>query len=243
MAVVVRPPAPVALKMLVVESPFTAFSTGDPSWFKDWTDLVSEAGWDVSYLTVAAGKPLFRDLDLSKFDVVLLAPDGRTEDAADVKRVRALVEGGGRLVVSAQRAHGGSVGAANKVIEDYGLKMLPEEAPIGRDRLIPDAVLDETALAPEVVKAGIKSARFFRASPVVVTDAGRARVLVKAAGVGGPEDGFIAAARAGKGDVVVLGQSLWWSWISADQARRTDNARLLRLLLTPGVKHVKARKD
>jgi RNA polymerase sigma factor (sigma-70 family) len=242
-AVVVRPPEPGALRMLVVESPFTAFSTGDPSGFKDWTDLVTEAGWNVSYLTVAEGKPLFRDLDLSKFDVVLLAPDGRTEDAADVKRVRAFVEGGGRLVVSAQSALVGSVEAANKVIEGYGLKMLPEEAPIGRDRLIPAAVLDEKALAPEVVKAGIKSARFFRASPIVVSTDKPARVLVKAAGVGGPEDGFVATAKAGKGEVVVLSKSMWWYWMTAEEAKGTDNAKLLRLLLTPTAGDIKTKKD
>ncbi|HYT91250.1 MAG TPA: hypothetical protein VEL76_21225 [Gemmataceae bacterium] len=178
-------------------------------WFWACADLVAEAKWDVSYLSVAQGKPVFRDLDLSKFDVVLLAPDGLTQaTAADVKRARAFVERGGRLVVTAQSGYWGSVEAANKGLDGYGLKILDEEAPIGKNRVIPDVILDKEAFAPEVIKAGIRSARFFRASPIVVSPDKPARLLVKAAGVGGPKDGFVAVAKAGKGEVVALGQSL-----------------------------------
>src|SRR5262249_24970471 len=153
------------------------------------TDLVAEAKWDVSYLTVARGKPVLRDLDLSKFDVVLLAPDALLEaSAADIKRARAFAERGGRLVVAANRFFVGSVEAANKVLEGYGVKMLDTEAPAGPN----EAILERKGFAPEVIKAGIGSARFPRASPVTVTDGKRARVLVKAAGVGGAEDGFVA---------------------------------------------------
>jgi hypothetical protein len=171
-----------------------------------------------------------------KLDVVLLDAGGLTwASAEDVKRARAFAEGGGRLVLAASRFCSGSVEAANKVLDGYGLKMLNEEAPIGPKRVIPAEVLGKEAFAPEVIKAGIKSARFYRASPTVVEAGKPARVLVKAAGAGGPKDGFVAAAKAGEGEVVVLGQSLWWSWMSADQARGTDNAQVLRLLLTPRV--------
>jgi hypothetical protein len=56
----------------------------------------------------------------------------------------------------------------------------------------------------------------------------------KAVGVGQPEDGFVASAKAGKGKVIALGQSLWWHWISEQQDAGTDNAKLLRLLLVAG---------
>lgn len=239
-SVVVKPSEPNAARMLVAGSPFVAYTTDDGRHFKDWTDLVAEAKWDVSYLNVTRGKPVFRDLDLSKYDVVLLSPEGLLEgNADDVKRVRAFVERGGRLVVAANRFLVGSVDAANKVLEGYGLKMLNEEAPIKQN----EAILDKKAFGPEIIKAGIGSVRFHRASPVSVTDAKLARVLVKATGVGGPEDGFVAVANAGKGEVIVLGESLWWSWMSAEQARGTDNAKLLRLLLTPSEEKLKSKKD
>jgi hypothetical protein len=239
-SVVVKPSVPAAVKLLVAESPFVAFSTKDARVFKDWTDLAADARWDVSYLAVTRGKPVFRDLDLSRFDVILLPSGGLLEGSADdVKRVRAFVERGGRLVITASRFMVGSVEAANKLLDGYGLKMLNEEAPYGQN----EAILDRKAFGPEIIKARISSARFYRASPVVVTDAQRGRVLVKAVRVGGPRDGFVAVAKAGKGEVVVLGQALWWSWMSAEQARGTDNARLFRLLLTPGVANVRTRKD
>jgi hypothetical protein len=53
----------------------------------------------------------------------------------------------------------------------------------------------------------------------------------------------VEAAKAGKGEVVALGQALWWSWIDTKQAKRADNAKLLRLLLTPGAGNAKAKKD
>lgn len=229
-SVAVKRAEPAAIKLLVVETPFAAMSTNDAGIFKDWTDLVSAAGWDVSYLTIARGKPVLRDLDLSKFDAVLLAPGGLLEASADdIKRVRVFVERGGRLVVAANHFYVGSVEAANKVLDGYGLKMLDAEGSINANEVI----LDQKAFGPEIIQAGIRSARFHRASPVVITDAKRARVLVKAAGVGGPDDGFVADTKAGKGEVLVLGESLWWSWISAEQTRGNDNAKLLRLLLTP----------
>jgi hypothetical protein len=99
--------------------------------------------------------------------------------------------------------------------------------------------LDKKSFAPEIIEAGIGSARFYRASPVEVTDAKRARVLVKAEGVGSPEAGFVAVANAGKGEVVVLGESLWWSWVTAEYAKGKDNAKLLRFLLTPDKENFK----
>jgi hypothetical protein len=229
-SVVVKPPAPAAVRVLVVESPFHWTATDDASVFKDWTDLVADAGWDVSYLNVTPGKPALRDLDLSKFGVVLLDGGGLFDlTAADLKQVRAFAEAGGRLVLAANHFFVGSVEKANKVLDGYGLKMVDAEA----TGAAAEVIVDTEAFGPELIKAGIKSARFYRASPVAVTDAKRGRVLVKAAWVGGKDDGFVAIARAGKGEVVALGESLWWNWISTPQAKGTDNAKLLRWLLTP----------
>jgi hypothetical protein len=237
-SVVVAPTEPNAVKMLVFEGPL---APAPSNWkeYREWADLVAEAKWNVSNVRVIRGKSIFRALDLSKFDVVVLDGNGLLHASADdIKRARAFVEGGGKLVVGAQRFLADSVEAANKVLDGYGLKMLDEEAPTREPdthNVIADfdVTLDKKGLAPELIKAGIGSAHFFRAAPVVVTDDRRARVLVKAAGVGGPQDGFVAVANAGKGEVVVLGQSCWYQWIYWQEAQGTDNAKLLRLLLTP----------
>src|SRR5262249_28749525 len=41
-------------------------------------------------------------------------------------------------------------------------------------------------------------------------------------------------ARAGKGEVVALGESLWWDWITPKYDPTGDNAKLLRSLLASG---------
>ncbi len=70
---------------------------------------------------------------------------------------------------------------------------------------------------------------FFRPSPVAVADSRKARVLVAAPGY--PGDGFVAVARAGQGEIVALGDSLWWNWIARDNAKASDNVVLLTNLL------------
>ena len=46
-----------------------------------------------------------------------------------------------------------------------------------------------------------------------------------------PGEGHIAVAQAGRGEVVALGQSLWWFWLSQAKAKSSDNAAMLRNLL------------
>jgi hypothetical protein len=225
----VKPLKPGHARVLVVGTPFERFATGDAKLYAGWTDLVRDAPLDVSYLLVHREKPVLRDLDLRRFDCVLLSAEALFwQTDADVKRARAFAEGGGRVVVTANRFFRGSVPRANEVLDGYGLAMRDEEAAAG------DAVtLDKSKLADEVVQAGVASARFFRASPVAVTDPKLGTVLAAASGVGRPGDGFVAVGKAGRGEVIAVGQSLWWNWVSTDRAQGTDTARLLRWLLLP----------
>jgi hypothetical protein len=224
-------PRPAGLsRLLIAETPFERYSTGDGRDYAAWTDLVKDASVDVSYLLVARGKPVLRDLDLSKFDCVLLASTGLTElTPGDVKKVRAFAEAGGRVVVAANAFFVGTVKKANAVLAGYGIEMRDEEAQNNQN----DVTLGKDDLDPQVVKAGVQSLHFFRASPVAVTDEKAGRVLAQAVGVGQAGDGFVARAKAGKGEVMALGQSLWWNWITANRAAGTDNAKLLRWLLVP----------
>lgn len=225
----VKPQAPGLIRVLAVESPFCRHSTRNADDYRAWTDLVKDSPLDVSYLIPTEGKPLFRKLDLSKFDVVLLGMSGLVEATADDrKKVRAFAENGGRVVVGSSCAFIGTVEKVNELVEGYGLAIRDEEAPRPANRRV---TLGPADFAPEVVKEKISSLHFFRAPPIVVLDAKKARVLVKAAGVGQPEDGFVAVTKAGRGEVVVLGDALWWYWIGGETGRPTDNAKLLKYLL------------
>src|SRR5262245_50527592 len=66
-------------RLLVAETPFEKYTTEDGRAFKPWTDLVEGASLDAHYLLLGQGKPVLRDLDLSKFDCVLLASVGLTQ--------------------------------------------------------------------------------------------------------------------------------------------------------------------
>ncbi len=80
-------------------------------------------------------------------------------------------------------------------------------------------VVAET-IAKDPLTAGVKNLSFFRPSPIKALDPGKATHLVESPFE--KDKGYVGVARD-KGEVIVLGQSLWWDWI-----KDTDNARLLR---------------
>jgi hypothetical protein len=225
----VKPQRAGLLRVLVVETPFQRFSTSDGGHFRQWTDLVAAAPWDVNYLLARRDRPVLRDLKLSEFGAVLLGPEGVWGmTPADLKRVRAYVEDGGTVIVMANYFFRGTVEKANTLLARYGLVMADAEARDGSGEI----TVEKTAIDPRLVKAGIERATFFRASPLTVTDPMLARVLVKAAHVGQGGDGFVATANAGNGKVIAIGESLWWDWVSSRRDPYGGNALLLRWVLT-----------
>ena len=223
-------------RILIAGTPFEQSATNDGRKFQAWTELVKDSPFDVSYLLIHRGKPFLRDpdlekdLDLEKFDCILLSPEALVfATPEDVKRARQYAEKGGRVVVAANHFFQGSVERANEVLVGYGLQMRDEESG-GQNGV----TLRKDALDPRVVKAGVESLHFFRASPIAITDTKKARALVRAAGVGQTGDGFVVKAQARKGEVIAIGESLWWYWISKERAKGSDNAKLLRWLLSRG---------
>jgi hypothetical protein len=225
----VRPRRSGLTRVLVAQSPFCPASTNNSADFAGWTGVVTAAGLDVSYLLPPPAGPMLRDLDLGRFDCVLLGMDClRLLDPRDVRRVRAFAVAGGRVVVAASYYAGPTVEKANAVLDGYGLSVRDKEG-FGKEK---EALLGKDDLDPGAVKAGVGSAYFFRGSPVRVADGQSGRVLVKASGVGQPGDGFVATATAGKGEVIVIGHAVWWHWVSESGAKGTDNAKLLGWLIT-----------
>jgi hypothetical protein len=221
-------------RVLIAETPFERYTTKDGAMFKAWTDLVKSSPLDVCYLLTHKDKPVLRDLDLNKFDCVFL-PAGALywATAEDIKKARKYAEGGGRVVVAANAFFVKSVTKANEVLDGYGLAMRDDEARGGVG--VKDVILGRDDLDPKLVKSGVTSAHFFRASPAQVTDPKKGQILARAVGVGEAGDGFVALAAVGKGEMIAIGQSLWWNWICEERAKGTDNAKFLRWLLVPRV--------
>lgn len=227
----VKPRKATAPRVLVVGSPFSHDSTRDGKEFGGWTRAAATAGLDVSYLLVRDNGGVTRDINLSKFDGVLVGPDALCrQTAGDVARVRAFAERGGRVVVAADNFFVGSVKGANAILDGYGLEMKDVALP-GRVGAIE---LAKDRLAAEVVKAGVGKAVLYRPSPVQVD---KGQVLVSASEFDGASYGYAAVAPAGKGEVVALGVSLCFNWVSdgarSGQANGSDNGKLLCYLLAP----------
>lgn len=218
-------------RVLVVGTPFERSTTTHGTDYRGWTDVVDAAGLDVSYLLVRKDKAVTRDIDLVKFDTVLMAADALVfQTAEDTKRVRTFAEKGGRVVVTANHFFVGSVQGANDVLDGYGLELKDVEAPEPAEVTVTKDNLDA-----DVVKAGVETARFFRGSPVT---ADKGRILVSTPEFEVPGNGYVGAAKAGKGEVVAVGVSLWWNWVSEERAKGTDTGKLLAYLLAPTKKRL-----
>ncbi|MBI3861128.1 MAG: hypothetical protein HY290_04450 [Planctomycetia bacterium] len=213
--------------VLVVETPFQRFSTSDSSIFDPWLEVVKSAKLDVSYLEVDGARPVLRDLDLEKFDVVLLAGTGlHYAGEGDREKLNKFVAGGGRVVIAANHFMSGSVAKANEFIVPFGLKMTDVEPRGG----YPVFEVEGDEILKHKLTAGVGTLRFQRPSPVAVEDEKKGKILVAAPPF--QDAGFVAVAEAERGQVVVMGVSLWWNWIASKDEAGADNARLLRNLLT-----------
>jgi hypothetical protein len=211
-------------RVLVAETPFQKFSSEDATIFAAWLRLVEGADLDVYYLEVRRGSPVLRDLDLAAFDVVLLGQGGLVHLLdSDVENLKRFAGRGGRIVVSANAFYVGTVAKANELLTPYGLRMIDTE-PQGASEFD----LGADAILAHSLTGGIRSLYFHRPSPTTVTDRSKGKLLVTAPVY--PGEGFVAMAQAGDGEVIALGESLWWSWVN-----KADNSLLMRnLLKKPG---------
>lgn len=212
-------------RVLIVTSPFDYQFSSDLREFDAWFAVLRDNPLDVSYLRFEAESDVLRGIDLMRFHVLMLAADGIVHlTDADLGKIRRFLIGGGRLVLASQTTLRGSVDRTNAIVNPLGLSMQDLEptggnlVECGGDRLAKHALLE-----------GVGSVKLMRPSPLKVTDPHCARLLVKAADL--PDTGWIAAARLGRGEVIVLTQSTWWQWLSDEQFDGSDNATLLRNVL------------
>ncbi len=206
-------------KVLVTASPFKYTSTHDVSHFEPLLNLTRSAQLDLHYTR-------HLPLDLSGFDVLLLAGKELCQvDEEKISRIKDFVAAGGRLVICANAFLRPSVPKANEVLKHFGLQMQDIE---------PIRQVDVATIEADGLTEGIRKLTWFRPSPVQVIDPRRGKILVPSPGDPRNGNAYVAVARDkeawGNGEVIVLGQSLWWFWIG----RGSDNARLLKNLLTRG---------
>jgi hypothetical protein len=216
-------------KVLVVSTPIHRFSSNTAKTFEPWLNLVKSARLNVSTLDARRNEPVLHDRDLSDYDVILVGCDGlywlRDEE---IEKLQEFVRHGGRLIVPANFFYRGTVGRANKILKPFGLSMSDtESAGLGVEDI------KQSQITADRLTNGVRSLKFQRPSQIFLADkADRARARILVATKSDPNRGYLAVAKAGKGEVIALGISLWWNWIASDTERGADNALLLQNLLT-----------
>jgi len=216
-SITVLPHEPGLTKVLVVETPFGRFSTSDASLFNPLLDIVKSLQIDINYARVLPQQ-------LLDFDVILLAGDGLFS-IKDIAPLREFVDGGGRLILAANSCFVGTVAKANAILDGYGLHIEDmEPRSLESDYRTFNLNSSKHIAIGDSLADGVEKLTFFRPSPIRVTDKSKGKILVRT-----PFDhneGFVAVSRD-IGEVVVLGQSLWWSWLNKGK----DNAQLLQNML------------
>ena len=216
----IQPRKPGLPRILVADTPFQKFSTGDARVFDAWLKLVESGGFDVDYIDVRSRKSVLNKIELANYDTVLLGDLGIVRlNGDDIAALRRYAENGGRVIVAANAFFMGTVENANKLLIPYGLEIQDTEL-----RRAGAIEVGEAHITPCPQTDRVKVVSFYRPSPGVLIDHDRCMALVGSPT--NPEQHFVAFALAGKGQVVSLGVSLWWSWVG-----KADNAALLENLL------------
>ena len=207
-------------RVLVAQTPFETFSSDDPETFAAWRQIVAGARLDVDYRLVQAGRSTFDVGALSRVDVVLAGENALLDlDDLQVAKLQGFVCGGGRLIVCANAFYVGTVRGANRIAEAFDLEILDRES-TGSGRV------DAAGLARHPLTVGIETIEVSRPSPVKLGDSAFVVGLTTCATPS--EQPFVAmATTASGGEIVVIGDSLWWNTAS----KSPGFARLLRNLL------------
>lgn len=220
---VVLPRDPLSPRVLVAQSPFEGYSAEDSSTFAAWRRVVDTGKLECHYLIGTEEGPVLPIGLLRRVDTVVLGESCLFQlKAEDLATIKGFVCGGGRVVVAANAFFNGSVARANHVLTDFGLRMDDVE-PRGAGNI--EATGEDIAQHP--LTKGVAAVVAFRPSPTSITDPKIASAIVRVSAF--PDQAFVAVARTETGgEVIALGQSLWWNWIIKDEG----NSRLLRNLLT-----------
>ena len=213
--VTVREKPPDTPELLVASSPFEFYATEHGSDFEATAGLMASLPLRVNYLQNLPSQ-------LEPYRVILLADSTLVKVNVDeISRLRSFVENGGRLILACNAFMSRSVPRANEIIAGYGMEVVDDD--FGRYVTVTD-------LAPHRLTREVQRVEFHRPSLIQITDSSKAKALARAPDGKG---GFVAVSGLNTGgEFVVLTSSLWWHWLHTFKTN-SDNAQLMRNILTP----------
>ena len=203
-------------RVLVTETPYECYSTGNGHDFEPLANLVTRLA--TSDVRVDFRRKL--PASLSGYSVVLFGGDSLAgSNPAQASELRKFISGGGRLILAADAFFVPTTPKANGLLSFYGLQIINRD--IGR------GITNSTVIADSLT-VGVRKLEFWRPATIKVTDPSQAKLLVMTED---GEDGIVAVSRhANRGEVIIVTQSLWWNWIRSDPTK-VDNRLLLENLM------------
>ena len=188
-------PEPI-ISMLIYETPFDMHSTRDPSVFYPLINIIDKGLVNVSYY-------LYFPKNLQYYDLILLAEGGLTRlTPMQIQTLKNYVINGGNLFICADSFYRGTIEKANQIIKEFGLKLIDEE--FGGDVFV-----NKITLHP--ITSGVSMLRMWRPSIIIAEDSFiNVKILASPSGVV-KNEGVLAVSHTGSGNIIVLGDSLWWS--------------------------------
>lgn len=212
-------------RILMVDGPFNEFSANDASSLEAWREFVRSAKLDANYLAIRNGVPALRELDLSRFNVIVMGESGLLSvNQHDRKRLKDYVDAGGRLMVTTNSEFRGTAEKVNQFLSPYGLMIEDKEIPSKRFD-----VVDCLKMADHPFTKNVGKLTFIGPSVISVNNAKDGLILVDAPRF--PGSGYGVMAKIGQGSIVVLGSSACWTWIVSDNNSGSNNATFLKNLI------------
>lgn len=207
-------PNPMLPKLLIAQTPYDSDATSRGSDFKALGKIVSSLNVQVDYREKLP-------LSLEGYQTVLLADDALMMLTHPQRNaVTNFVKRGGRLILACNAFMPRTVAKANEILADHGLSVQYRDY---------SKEVAATNFTSDRLTQNIRQLRFFRPSLIQVTDPSKGKIVAWDPTRSG---GFVAVSRAaGRGEVIVLGVSLWWHWIG--QFPGTHNADMLQRILAP----------
>jgi hypothetical protein len=243
-AAVIAPREPGLTRLLVLDPPWWGNAFEDDVVLGPWHALVRSNRLDPDYRLKRHADPKRPLPELFGHDLVLIGGESLLSlDESERIKLRTFADAGGRLLVFADHFFAGTIPAANRLIAPYGLMLTNHEPPsvpgfvessardLGQNvglRVKPHEgrthKMGSDAIYDDALTAGVSKVHEHRPTPIFSFNP-TTRPLVKLAA---QTNGFLAiVAPVGKGEIVVVGLSLWWAWPAEELAAGTDTARFL----------------
>lgn len=210
---------PATWHVLVVPSPFNRFATDSGGQYQAMTEVVSRLAARGVQVDLLSALPK----SLAGWNTVLLGEEALLQASpSDTQHLRQFVAHKGRLIVGADPFFVGTVPAANSLVAPYGFRVESKEA---------GDHFSNTIVAPDPLTRNVSNLTFNRPARVLIDDAKQAQLLAQVAA--DDPSGFVAVSREpGRGDVILIGKSMWWFWLATADVQ-SDNAVLLEHFFSP----------